>query len=269
MWTWTRWAGKHIASTLSSIVAIGLTRIIARIYDPRQIDWSSADRTASRAEEVQITGRLSPGPMTAPTLPSGFDIAKHIQLNRADCHITTGFDRQKDITRFLVQLHYKVESNPVKWKAIAWMDHNEISTLGHDVYREGLHVDIARRSRPTVHLKLRHESLPSSRGRVVRACAGYLSRESDYFIDVFREDLPPGRPPGWSPDGGAPSLKFICDNSIDGDMSHEPPVPEALTLRELSEVLAEAEGSSAEEIERGAAEIDIGPPEEATVVSDE
>lgn len=41
---------------------------------------------------------------------------------------------------------------------------------------------------------------------------------------------------------------------------------ELLTLEELSEVLADAEGTTPEEIERGAAEIDIAPPEEATVV---
>ncbi len=39
------------------------------------------------------------------------------------------------------------------------MDHNEVSALGHDVYHEGLHVDVARRSQSTVHLQLAHAPL--------------------------------------------------------------------------------------------------------------
>lgn len=51
-------------------------------------------------------------------------------------------------------------------------------------------------------------------------------------------------------------------------MSEESPVDDALTLEELSEVLAEATDTTAEEIERGAAEMTLAPPEEATVVKD-
>lgn len=52
-------------------------------------------------------------------------------------------------------------------------------------------------------------------------------------------------------------------------MSQESPVKDALTPEELSEVLAEATGTTAEEIERGAEELEIAPPEDATVVDDE
>lgn len=45
--------------------------------------------------------------------------------------------------------------------------------------------------------------------------------------------------------------------------SHEKDV---VSKEELSEILAEATGSTPEEIEQGAEEIDIGPPEEAEVV---
>jgi len=40
------------------------------------------------------------------------------------------------------------------------------------------------------------------------------------------------------------------------------------TPEELSEALADATGTDPEEIERGAAELDIAPPEEADVVGD-
>ncbi|WP_254544597.1 hypothetical protein [Halomarina pelagica] len=50
-------------------------------------------------------------------------------------------------------------------------------------------------------------------------------------------------------------------------MSRKAPAEnEVLTPEELSEVLAEATGTTAEEIERGAAELEIAPPEEGTVV---
>lgn len=48
--------------------------------------------------------------------------------------------------------------------------------------------------------------------------------------------------------------------------SQEPAADDALTPEELSEVLAEATGTTADDIERGVEELDIAPPEEATVV---
>jgi len=41
---------------------------------------------------------------------------------------------------------------------------------------------------------------------------------------------------------------------------------DTLSPEELSEALAEATGTAAEEIEQGAADIEIAPPDEATVV---
>jgi hypothetical protein len=53
-------------------------------------------------------------------------------------------------------------------------------------------------------------------------------------------------------------------NLLEKNMCHESPAEEdILTLEELSEVLADVEGTTPEEIERGAAAIDIAPPEEA------
>ncbi|WP_160163035.1 hypothetical protein [Halorubrum distributum] len=52
-------------------------------------------------------------------------------------------------------------------------------------------------------------------------------------------------------------------------MSREPPDADMISDEELTELLADAEGTTPEEIERGAAELNIAPPEEATVVNDE
>ena len=205
--------------------------------------------------------------MSAPSLPTGYDVAKHVPVGRRDCLLTVGFDqRQQHIPRFLVQLHYRVATDPIEWTAIARMDHNETSSLGHDVYREGLHVDVARRSQPTVHLQLAHAPLPISRGAVIRGCANYLKREAEYFVDVFEERRSPGRPPSWS-DGGEPTPTFIPSRRVEGDMSREAPADaDMVSDEELTELLADSEGMTSEEIERVAAELEIAPPEEATVV---
>jgi len=159
--------------------------------------------------------------MSAPPLPTGYDVSKHVPAGRRDCLLTVGFDRhQQQIPRFLVQLHYRVATDPIGWMAIARMDHNETSALGHDVYREGLHVDVARRSQPIVHLRLAHAPLPISRGAVIRGCADYLKREAEYFVDVFEEHRLPGRPPSWS-DGDEPTPTFMASRRAERDMSRE------------------------------------------------
>jgi len=207
--------------------------------------------------------------MTAPSLPTGFDETRHVQAGRADCHVTVGFDQQgAHIPRFLVQLHYQVVTGPVQWAVIARMDHNETSATGHDVYREGLHVDVARRSKKTVHLRLSHAPLPANRGTVIRRCAEYLRQHADYFIDVYEERHHPGSAPNWQPDGGRSARGFISPNRVKAGMSQESPATDALSLAELSEELAEATDTTAETIEDGAAELDIEPPADATVVDE-
>lgn len=206
--------------------------------------------------------------MAGPSPPTGYDVSKHVQTGRSNCLLTVGFDRTRShIPRFLVQLHYQVATDPVRWKAIARMDHNETSATGHNVYREGLHVDVDRCSSKEVHLKLKHGTLPTSRGAVIRRCGEYFQREADYFISVYEEQRPPGAPPSW-PDGGNSTPTFIRPNELEESMSQESPVENALSLDELTEELAEAEGTTVEEIERSADDLEIAPPEEATVVDE-
>ena len=207
--------------------------------------------------------------MSAPSLPTGYDVSKHVSAGRRDCLITVGFDRRsRRIPRFLVQLYYRVSTDPIKWTWIARMDHNETSALGHDVYHEGLHVDVDRQSKRPVHLKLAHSSLSSNRGDVIRRCVNYFKREAQYFIDVYEERRSPGRPPSWS-DGGEPTPTFMPSQRVEGSMSREAPADaDIISDEELTELLAEAEGRTPEEVERGAAEIEIAPPEEATVVDE-
>lgn len=140
--------------------------------------------------------------------------------------------------------------------------------LCHDVYNEGLHVDIARQAKPTVHLMLTHSLLPASRGEVIRRYADYFKREAEYFIDVYEECQPPRRPPSWS-DGGEPSPRFMPSQRVQKPMSHEVDADaDIISDEELTKLLAEAEGRTPKAIERGADEIEIALPEEATVVDE-
>ena len=207
--------------------------------------------------------------MVVPSLPSGYDDTRHVQAGRPDCHITVGFDRaRRRIPRFLIQLHYQADTAPVRWEAIARMDHNETSTHGHDVYQEGLHVDLARRSGATVHLQVRHGPLPSNRGGLISAAVRYLRQEAQYAVDVYEGDRSPGRPPRFSPDGGGrpPTLKPSA--TLRGGMSHESPAEDALTPEELDEVLADATGSTPEQIRAGAEDLELAPLAEADVVDE-
>jgi hypothetical protein len=206
--------------------------------------------------------------MTYPSRPTGYDVANHVSCGRFDCHITVGFDHKRGhIPRFLVLLHYQTSAAPVDWTEIARMDHNETSSQGHDIYQEGLHADVARQSSRTVKLQIRHGQLPSNRGIVVRGCTQYLRDEADYFIDVYQERRSPASPSRWSPDGGIPTHMLINMDPVGIDMSREAPTEDgAISPEELSEVLAEATNTTSEEIERGAEELEIEPPEEASVV---
>ena len=66
---------------------------------------------------------------------------------------------------------------------------------------------------------------------------------------------------------GEPTPNFISSYPIREDMSRKAPADaDTISDEELTELLAEADGMTVEAIERGAAEVDIAPPEEATIV---
>jgi len=53
---------------------------------------------------------------------------------------------------------------------------------------------------------------------------------------------------------------------VEYGMSREPPDVDIISDEELTALLADAEGTTPEEIERGSAKLDIAPPERATIV---
>ena len=204
--------------------------------------------------------------MSVPRHPVGYDVTNDVSIGRSDCHITVGFDQQgNQIPRFLVRLHHATSFYPLEWAAIARFDHNESDSGGHDIYKEGIHIDVTKCSGGEVKLRLSHTHPPQNTGKVIRWCVEYFDQEADYFVDVYEETITPANPPSW-PDGGQPSRTLISEESVPVDMALEPRGEETVSKEELSTILADATDTTAEDIEEGAADFEIGPPEDAEVV---
>lgn len=134
-------------------------------------------------------------------LPSGYDESRRVAKGRGDCQVTFGFDRDgTDIPRFLVQLSYATSMYPTwDWIDIARFDHNETAPTGHDIYSEGIHIDVRTPSRRYVTLRPSHDPIPPDKGIVIRWCIDYFEAHSQYFIDVFEGQTTPTNAPGWPP----------------------------------------------------------------------
>jgi hypothetical protein len=202
----------------------------------------------------------------APT-PRGYDVSFTAQVPHPDCLVTVGIDKQSGhVRRFLVRLHYQVQADPVDWEPIARFDHNGVGSGGHDIYIEGLHIDVAT-PQGTDKLHPRHSTLPSNPGVVIKQCIEYFRDHAQYFVDVYNGAISSGNAPGW-PDGGDQPHKLIPSSPLLLDMAPDPDPENALSPDEVSQVLAEATGSTVEEIEQGAEELEIEPPDEAAVVDE-
>ena len=120
-----------------------------------------------------------------------------------------------------------------------------------------------------MHAEIFDGPLQTNRDVVIRKCVNYLKANAQYFIDVFKGDRSTDTPPKWS-DGGKSPHTLISPNTVRTGMSHEQPAEEpseeVLSDDELTELLADATGTTPEEIEEGAEAMDWPAPEEATVL---
>ncbi|MFC7076186.1 DUF7718 family protein [Haloarcula halophila] len=133
--------------------------------------------------------------MTRSLEPSNYDTSKTVSAGRSDCRITVGFDQQENhVPRFLVQLHYINLPDTPQWTVIARFDHNETSGGGHDVYREGLHIDVRRPDGSMTKVHPRHGGLPKTEEPSSAGVWSPLADEAQYFIDVYNGDISPGAP---------------------------------------------------------------------------
>lgn len=203
-----------------------------------------------------------------PGEPLGYDKTWNCGVpDMSDFHITGGINQTKgEVDAFLIRLHYRMSAHPLRWTSIARFDHNEHSTIGHDVYEQGLHIDVSIGGQNEIKLYPSHGSLPSNTGIVIEGCISYFETYAGTFVDIYNGTSAPENPPKW-PDGGKFPNNFYDYRFLYHDVMESQPSDEnTLTREETAELLAEITGTTPEEIKQGAAELEIEPPEEATVV---
>ncbi len=112
----------------------------------------------------------------------------------------TGFRRvsrfdtaQGEVTRFVAQLQKPRDDD--EYETIAQFDHDPISPGGHDVYSEGVHIDVYRRNEKDIKLWPVHAGLPTSRGRLLRYCSEYLEENAEWLGAVHLGVKEPVDPP--------------------------------------------------------------------------
>jgi hypothetical protein len=132
--------------------------------------------------------------------PSGYDKAHEKNCSRGDCVIGVGFDTAGGtITRFLVNLQYIESFLPPSYTEIARFDHNPTSATGHDIYGEGIHIDVVQKNGPDIKFKPQHSHIPSDLGIVIRACSTYFNDNATDLIDLYEGRVSPSNLPSWSP----------------------------------------------------------------------
>lgn len=133
--------------------------------------------------------------------PAGYDRSHEKPCTtRADCVIGVGFDRsQGKITRFLGDLQYTETITSPSYTQIARIDHNPAHSAGHDLYREGIHVDARSKHGPNTKFHPAHSHVPRDLGTVIAACADYLDRNAPLFVAFYDGSHRPSNAPHWTP----------------------------------------------------------------------
>lgn len=127
--------------------------------------------------------------MAGPPQPSDYNTSKHVELDRSDAVIAVGFntDETNTITKFYVGLlYYDKVRGPDHWHQAARFDHDATDNGGHDIYEEGLHVDMLKRD-GSKRKAVISDSPPSDVGFVVRSCVNYFKEHYEYFITAYRD----------------------------------------------------------------------------------
>lgn len=112
--------------------------------------------------------------------------------------VVSRFDTDRgSVTRFAAQLQRGADTQS-GYQTMAQFDHDPAAENGHDIYEEGLHLDIYRRNGDDEKLHPDHPPLPESRGRVLRSCKEYLHDNARWLAQVYlgvREPYDPPRYP--------------------------------------------------------------------------
>lgn len=92
-----------------------------------------------------------------------------------------------NVSRFVVQLEYDREweydtTSPSDWSVVVRFDHDPESEFGHDVHREGLHLDVYRCGEK-VRVVRGFPNVPVNRAPAW--CEGYLSEHAQRYVDRY------------------------------------------------------------------------------------
>ena len=137
--------------------------------------------------------------MSNAPLPEGYSRAFDADCStHSSCILTVGIEAEEgDVEKFVVRLHRQGPGVDPVWTVIGRFDHNATDgPRGHDLYEEGLHVDVAT-PEGMRKARLSHGPLPEE-GTLIRSCMDYLRNHVSYFIRCF-EGTPesPDDAPDW------------------------------------------------------------------------
>jgi len=90
-----------------------------------------------------------------------------------------------DVESFVVQLEYNFETDPIQpdeWKIVARFDHHPLMEWGHDIRKEGLHMDIYRNE---YKLKVARNFPTVTVNAAPAFCEAFFDTNHDRLIDQF------------------------------------------------------------------------------------
>lgn len=126
-----------------------------------------------------------------------YEFVYRVHVNNSDDRIVVRFDKERGtIQRFAVQLQSSL-SRYSTLESIAQFDHDPQSLGGHDIYREGLHIDVYHQDGSVTKLWPNHPPLPASEGAILRRCVDYFKKHVEYFDQVHSGRIDPSDPPNW------------------------------------------------------------------------
>ena len=113
--------------------------------------------------------------------PKGYDREFTTVINRRS-QIRAGFSTVKgDVTRFFVQLEYRYNRS---WLEVVRFDHNPATEFGHDITKDGLHMDIYRDGEK---YRVKNDFPPVKLNRAPRYCTTYIREHADRLLRRFEQ----------------------------------------------------------------------------------
>lgn len=121
---------------------------------------------------------------------------------KSGIRIVVRFDKPRQrVTRFIVQLQRLTNVFESTWETFAQIDHEPANPQGHDLYREGIHVDVYHHNGQRSKIKSvpTHASLPRPPIVLLHACKDYLIAYVDYWEHVAANPSHLGSSPPFNP----------------------------------------------------------------------